>query len=101
MDIATAHLRDRDVTLLANGRSPIECSRTKFSYIVSTAPYIEADGRAGRLDLLRSNGMSECFVAAVRKAAENGCWLLRFEQEADVDEELELGWDLDHPEEPE
>lgn len=98
MDIATAHLRDGDVALLANGRSPIGCSRTEFSYVVSTAPYLETDGRAARLDLLRSHGMSECFVGAVRKAAENGCWLLRFDQDADVDEELELGWGLDHPE---
>ena len=99
MDISSAHLRDADVPLLDAGGLPISSMSYEFGYIVSTAPLIEASTREDQVMKLREHGLSEQFIGAARKAAENGCWLLRFEMDADIDDHLQVGRFVDNPEE--
>ena len=99
MEIASAHLRDSDVVQLDEGDLPIDSMIYKYGYVVSTARLIDVEERQGVVQELRDHGMSEEFIAAARKAGEAGCWLLRFEMDADIDDDLAIGRFVDHPDE--
>lgn len=64
-------------------------------WIVSTAPLIRLAAREDYVSQFRGHGMSEAFIGSARKAAENDCWLLRFEVDADIDADLEMGGCVD------
>lgn len=99
MDVSSAHLRDSDVALLDSGNLPVDSMSYEYGYIVSTAPLIGVDGDDATIQDLREHGLSESFIDAARKAAANDCWLLRFTLDADIDDDLQVGRFIDHPEE--
>ncbi|WP_188848940.1 hypothetical protein [Aureimonas glaciei] len=72
MDISSAHLRDSDVPLLEDGDLPFDSMSYDFGYIVSTASLIEESTREEEVKGLREHRLSESFIGAARKAAENG-----------------------------
>jgi hypothetical protein len=99
LDISSAHLSDSDIPLLDDADLPFDSMSYAYGYIVSTASLIETSTRDEKVRELRKYGLSDSFIAAALKAADNACWLLRFTEEADIDDDLEVGRFIDHPDE--
>ncbi|WAJ29444.1 hypothetical protein [Antarcticirhabdus aurantiaca] len=90
-DISTGHLTDGDAAILDGADHPVTVIPYEHGWIVSTASLASEDVRDETLARLRRFGFSEPFLAAATAAGGSGCWLLRFDADADIDPDLPIG----------
>jgi hypothetical protein len=101
MDISTGHLTDGDVALLNEEDLPFTVMTYEYGWIVSTSLLMSADLVEEAVKELSAAGLSPEFIAAARTAGERGCWLLRFDADADLEGDLPIGgYGLDPDESP-
>lgn len=90
-DLSTSHLTDGDVDLLDNTDLPVTVMKYEYGWVVSTASLVSEEFREEYIERFLDHGMSEEFIAAAVEAARNDCWLLRFDADADPDDNLPQG----------
>jgi hypothetical protein len=91
MDISTGHLTDGDVALLNEEELPFDVMAYEYGWIVSTTRLMSPELVEEAIEEMSAAGLSRAFITAARTAGERGCWLLRFEAEADLEEDLPIG----------
>ena len=91
MDISTGHLTAGDVELLNDETMPFTVMAYEYGWIVSTSSLMSPDLVDETIKELTAADLSQEFVEAARTAGERGCWLLRFDADADLELDLPIG----------
>jgi hypothetical protein len=91
MDISTGHLTDDDVALLNEEDLPFTVMAYEYGWIVSTADLMSADLVDDAIEKLSAAGLSPEFIEIARISGQRGCWLLRFDADADLEDDLPIG----------
>lgn len=101
MDISTGHLTDDDVALLNVEGLPFTVMAFEHGWVVSTASLMSDDLVDDAVERLSAAGLSPEFIEIARTSGQRGCWLLRFDADADLDPDLPVGgYGLDADEPP-
>lgn len=91
MDISTGHLTPGDVELLDDETLPFAIVKYEYGWIVSTSEMMSADLVDEATERLSASGFSREFIELARTSGARGCWLLRFDADADLEEDLPIG----------
>jgi hypothetical protein len=91
MDISTGHLTDGDVELLNQEDLPFNVMTYEYGWIVSTTSLMSVESADESIKEMSAAGLSKEFIEAARTAGQRGCWLLRFDADADLEEGLPIG----------